>query len=218
MDGIHDLGGKEGFGPIRIDPEERIFPHRWEARVFGLFYALDPPGDWTGDWFRFCRELLPPEDYLARPYYDQWLQSLAAMLLNSGVVTLDELVDGRVRSALAYTPRPHRAAEVQVLKSRSEDFRRPAESAPRFETGANIRVRDLSSPGHTRLPQFVRGHRGRVVRYQGFHILPDRNAEGQEKAEHLYQVEFRSADIWADVKNPRDTVRLDLWESYLEQA
>ena len=218
MDGIHDLGGKEGHGPIRIDPEETLFEDRWEERVFGLFYALHQPEDWTGDWFRFCRELIPPEQYLTRPYYDQWLQSLAAMLLNSGVVTLDELVTGRSQGALPDRPRLQSAVDVARLKSRSESFERAAEVEPRFGVGASVRARELSTPGHTRLPQYVRGHIGTVRRCQGCHVLPDRNALGEEVAEPLYLVEFQADAIWADARSRRDTVLLDLWESYLASA
>ena len=218
MDGIHDLGGKEGHGPIRIDPEETRFGERWEERVFGLFYALHQPEDWTGDWFRFCRELIPPEQYLTRPYYDQWLQSLAAMLLNSGVVTLDELVTGRSEREWPERPGRQSAAEVARLKSRSESFERAPDAEPRFRVGASVRAEGRSTPGHTRLPQYVRGQVGTVRRYQGCHVLPDRNVFGDESAEPLYLVEFPAEAIWLDARSSRDTVLLDLWESYLVPA
>ena len=215
MEGVHDLGGKEGHGPIRIEREETRFRDRWEERVFGLYYALHQPEDWTGDWFRYCREMIPPEQYLTRPYYDQWLQSLTAMLLNSGVVTLEEVLEGRSQQALPERPRVQSAADVARLKSRSERFERRPKVEPRFEVGASVRTRGLSTPGHTRLPQYIRGQTGTVRRYHGCHVLPDRNVFGEEVAEPLYSVEFRADAIWADARNHRDTVLLDLWESYL---
>ncbi len=216
MDGIHDMGGKEGFGPISADPDEKILAHEWERRVLGIFFALSAPDDWTGDWFRYCRELLPPEDYLARPYYDQWLQSLTAMLLNSGVVTLEELADGSSSRELGEWPRPHSAEDVLRLKSRSERFDREAAMSPRFREGDRVRVRLLSTPGHTRLPQYARGQLGRVARCQGCHVLPDENAFGRVVAEPLYLVSLRPSSIWKDAEDSDASVFLDLWESYLE--
>ncbi len=36
MDGIHDLGGKQGFGAVVRETNEPVFHARWESRVFGL--------------------------------------------------------------------------------------------------------------------------------------------------------------------------------------
>jgi hypothetical protein len=39
MDGIHDLGGMSGFGPVEVERDEPIFHERWEARAFALVFA-----------------------------------------------------------------------------------------------------------------------------------------------------------------------------------
>jgi nitrile hydratase subunit beta len=36
MDGVHDLGGREGFGPIVDKADERPFHADWEMRAFGI--------------------------------------------------------------------------------------------------------------------------------------------------------------------------------------
>src|SRR4051794_7008098 len=56
---------------------------------------LRAPRDWNVDKFRFTREQLPPVEYLTRPYFDQWYRCYAAMLLGSGLVTVEELASGR---------------------------------------------------------------------------------------------------------------------------
>ena len=160
MDGIHDLGGKQGHGRLAIDPGEAVFRAEWEARVFGLYFALCPSDDWSGDWFRHCRELIPPVQYLTRPYYDQWLQTLSAMLINSGAVRLEEIVSGRSDEMPANPPALQRASDVQHLKHKSESFERASATAPKFLSGATVRVRTASTPGHTRLPQYLRGQVG----------------------------------------------------------
>ncbi|MGH7786970.1 MAG: hypothetical protein ACRERC_08900, partial [Candidatus Binatia bacterium] len=36
MDGIHDLGGMNGFGPVAVEPDEPVFHEPWEAIAFAL--------------------------------------------------------------------------------------------------------------------------------------------------------------------------------------
>src|SRR2546425_68806 len=35
MNGIHDMGGMHGFGPVEPDPNEPVFHSRWEGRQHG---------------------------------------------------------------------------------------------------------------------------------------------------------------------------------------
>jgi nitrile hydratase len=82
-----------------------------------------------------------------------------------------------------------------------------------------VRARNLHPPGHTRLPRYVRGRLGQVRAHRGGHVYPDARAAGLgDCPQHLYSVEFRARELWGDAASPRDTVRLDLWESYLEPA
>ncbi len=59
MDDMHDLGGKEGFGPIAVTHEDKAFDHDWEGRMYVLSQTVGAE-DWTIDCFRFLVELLPP--------------------------------------------------------------------------------------------------------------------------------------------------------------
>ena len=36
MNGIHDMGGMHGMGPIEVREDERPFHAEWEARAWGL--------------------------------------------------------------------------------------------------------------------------------------------------------------------------------------
>ena len=94
MDGIHDLGGKQGFGPIDIDAPEAGFHEPWEGRMWGLSRSTGFR-DWTIDWWRHVRELIDPADYLTRAYFDRWAQTQIAAYIDSGVFTLEEIVSGR---------------------------------------------------------------------------------------------------------------------------
>ena len=114
MDGIHDLGGREGFGAVDVDEKEEAFHYPWEGRIRGIVHAIQNPGDWNIDWFRHCRELIEPVDYLTRPYFDQWLQSYCAMMVNSGVATIEELSTGKSAPDAATTRWP---PEPETIRS-----------------------------------------------------------------------------------------------------
>ncbi|HTZ68466.1 MAG TPA: nitrile hydratase subunit beta [Roseiarcus sp.] len=218
MDGVHDLGGREGFGPIAGKADDKVIHAEWEIRDFGIKQSSAAGQAWTIDWFRHCRELADPVDYLTRPYYDQWLTTLAAQLVDEGYLTLDEIK----RGALAFTPRPGRppqtpeAARASVKDPRS--FVVNVNAPPRFALGQTVRCRLDGGSGHTRLPGYVRGRAGAIHAHHGGHVLADASARGEKRGEHLYTVSFASADLWPEAKGSLDRVFVDLWESYLEPA
>ncbi len=133
MDGVHDLGGREGFGPIVDKADDKPFHADWEMRAFGIKEVS--AANWTIDWFRHCRELAVPVDYLTRPYFDQRLTTVAAQLIDEGYLTLDEIKAG----ASAFTPRPSRPP--QTPKAARAFVRTPTSFAvtvntpPRFALG-----------------------------------------------------------------------------------
>ena len=123
MDGVHDLGGREGFGPIVDKADDKPFHADWEMRAFGMKQASAAAQSWTIDWFRHCRELTDPVDYLTRPYFDQWLTTLAAQMIDEGYLTLDEIKTRRP----AFTPKPGvppqtRRPRAPIVKT-AEEFR-----------------------------------------------------------------------------------------------
>src|SRR5688500_19507313 len=108
MDGIHDLGGRQGFGLVDVNEPEEIFHSAWEGRVWGMVRAIGRLPDWSLDWFRHCRELIDPADFLTRPNSGRGVQTYAAMLVNPGAAPAGEGAGGRrrpARSALK-PPRP----------------------------------------------------------------------------------------------------------------
>jgi len=218
MDGVHDLGGREGFGPIEGKHDPKVVHAEWEIRDFAIKQSSAAGQSWTIDWFRYCRELTGPVDYLTRPYYDQWLTTLAAQLIDEGYLTLDEIR----RGAAAFAPKPGRppqtaeGARASVKDPRS--FAASVNAPPRFALGQAVRCRPDGGSGHTRLPGYVRGRAGEIHAHHGGHVLADASARGEKRGEHLYTVSFASADLWPEAKASADRVFVDLWESYLEPA
>jgi len=217
MDGMHDLGGRQGFGRVGADEPEEAFHSDWEARMFALAFVISAPPGWTLDWWRHARELIDPADYLQRPYFDQWMQLHAALLVDDGLATVEELASGHAETRSHDLGAPMTRAEAQgALRRRPSPFDRASSRAPLYGLGQGVRAAAMGSPGHTRLPGYARGRAGRVAHVRGHHVLPDASARGQELAEPLYTVAFAAAELWPEAARSKDEIMIDLWESYLE--
>ena len=96
MNGIHDLGGRHGMGPIDIDPEQPIFRADWERRMFAMFILAFAGGHFNIDQFRAAIEKMAPTEYLESDYYEHWLYSLETWCKANGSLTEKEIED-RIR-------------------------------------------------------------------------------------------------------------------------
>ena len=217
MDGIHDLGGRQGFGKIDVDEPEIQFHAPYEARVRSIVHAMTQAPDWSVDWFRHSRELINPADYLTRPYFDQWAQAYGAMLVNSGWATVEELASGKSASPVKGLPPPADAEKARASVLKEKRFDAPVDVPPIYAHNDQVRTVTRVSSGHTRLPMYARGKAGKIIDHHGAHIFADAMALAEKRYEHLYTVEFSLAELWPEVDDSKDTVTLDLWESYLER-
>ena len=87
--------------------------------------------------------------------------------------------------------------------------------SPAFAPGDRVKTRRRVAADHTRLPAYAAAATGTITAHHGSHAIPDRGAAGEHVGDHLYTVEFSAPELWGDDADPRDTVRLELWESYL---
>ncbi len=91
MNGVHDMGGMDGFGPVEIEADEPVFHAEWERRAFAITVAMGFYGRWNIDTSRFARERIPPAEYLAASYYEKWLLGLETLLAENDLVSRDEI-------------------------------------------------------------------------------------------------------------------------------
>ena len=223
MDGIHDLGGKHGFGPIVREANEPAFHERWEAVVFALSGALGAAGVMRNvDQFRHAVERIDPVAYLDHGYYGRWLGAIENLLVEAGLLTQSEIDDRVQRSGGALgrvAARPSGAPDRIGYAPEGLEAQRLLSAAPKFNVGDAVVTQDAPCAGHTRLPAYARGKRGEVTAWHGGWVLPDANAHGQgERPAHLYTISFPGRALWGAGAEPATTVCLDLFEPYLEQV
>jgi len=187
MDGIHDLGGLEGFGPVPYRTGEPVFHHSWEGRVFALMLLAGAPNI---DAFRHAIERVDPVTYLTAGYYGRWLAALERSVAEKPATSGTRSQAGS-RRAVGY--------------------------APRFRVGQPVLVKEVRTPGHTRCPGYVRRRRGVVEIVHPAWVFPDTNAHGLgERPQYVYCVGFDGRELWGDGAEPGARFHIDLFESYLD--
>jgi nitrile hydratase len=206
VDGIHDLGGMGGFGPVEVERDEPVFHERWEAEAFALnALGILVLRAYNVDEYRHAVERMAPAHYLGASYYERMLTGAASLLVEKGFVTRTEL---EVRAGGAFP------------LARPAEAPRPADVAPHkahFAVGALVRVRDFHPRGHTRVPRYVRGKRGVIVHVAPKFGFPDTSAHGlAPREEHTYHVRFEASELWGSAAGSDEAVIVDLWASYLE--
>ncbi|MEP1839172.1 MULTISPECIES: nitrile hydratase subunit beta [Alphaproteobacteria] len=224
MSRVHDMGGRFGDGPVVPSSEDEVFHEDWHARALALTLAAGMLGKWNIDVSRHARECLSPQDYTAFSYYELWMGGLAALLVQTGVLSRDDLAGKGADEISALAAKKLTADQVAGVLARGGPVDRDSNVAAIFAVGDAVVTRKIAENllvdgGHTRLPTYAAGARGRIVRYHGTHVFPDSNAHGLGEApEPLYAVAFPASELWAHPEHSRDEVVLDLWQSYLAPA
>lgn len=215
MDGIHDLGGKTGYGPVDVNEPEEPFHNDYEGRMWAMSRIARAP-QVNIDWWRHIRELIDPDDYLNRPYFDSWAQTTIASMIDADVFSREELQTGISKTApLGQSGILNYTDVLEQNASLSFSFEKSLEYPPKFVIDDTIKTCTHGHAGHTRLPEYARGKTGVIHSYRGAHIFADDNAKGVERSEHLYTVIFTAQELWGPSAHPADRVSLELWESYL---
>ena len=86
MNGVHDLGGMHGFGPVVREPDEPVFHAPWEGRVQAMM-GLAARAARLRAGMRFAIESVEPVRHLAASYWERWLAALELGVLARGLVT-----------------------------------------------------------------------------------------------------------------------------------
>ena len=219
MNGAHDLGGMHGMGPIEPEPDEPVFHHDWERRVFAATLAAGYLRKWNIDISRFAREQMPGPEYLNTTYYEHWLFGLERLLVEKSLLSPEELRTGRAREPAPEGLVPLRASQVGNVLLKGSSARRADGEPSRFRPGDGVLTRNIHPAGHTRLPRYARGKRGVIDRDHGTFVFPDTNGMGLgEKPQHCYSVRFTLRELWGPDASLRDSVYIDLWDDHLEPA
>ncbi|MGI3170078.1 nitrile hydratase subunit beta [Pseudooceanicola sp. C21-150M6] len=221
MNGPHDMGGLDGFGPVQPDGETGLFHAGWERRMMAMMVAAGAMGHWSIDEMRSAREDRSPAEYYSVGYYHLWLLGLERMLVEKGLLDPTEITGGPIVEGTVAPRRVLRAEDVSGVLARGAPAERSSAEAapPKFGPGDAVRMRNLQPRGHCRLPAYARGKPGRVEAVQGYHLYADASAQGEGDVAHwLYTISFDAVDLWGARGVKGDSVTIDAWEPYIDPA
>ncbi len=226
MNGVHDLGGTDGLGPVEVPENEPVFRAEWEKAAFAMFSMPFRAGFFGVDRFRYGIELIPPAVYLNSPYYEHWMHTVEHWGLEKGVLDAAE-IDERAAFFLENpdAPLPEREdpdllAFVDGVVKAGAPAGRPSDNVAKYAVGDTVTVIDDSPHGHTRKARYIRGKTGVIELAHGTFIYPDSAGNGGDDApEHVYTVKFTNEELWgAEAAEPNGVVYFDVWEPYIVPA
>jgi nitrile hydratase subunit beta len=219
VNGIHDMGGMHGMGPIQSEKNEPVFHAPWEGRVFALRRAMGAWRKWNIDSTRHEIELVPPAEYLRMSYYERQLGAFIDLMVKRELITRAEAETGKPAPDAGKVNPALTVEGALALVAKGVSTKRAVAVNARFKAGEKVRVRNMHPVGHTRLPRYARGKTGTIDRDHGVFVFPDTNAHFLgEKPQHVYSVRFAARELWGEQAAPRDSVYVDMWDDYLEPA
>ena len=219
MNGVHDMGGMHGMGPIEREKNEPVFHARWEGRVFALNRAVGAWGKWNLDASRHQKELIPAADYLRMSYFEKFLVGMTELLVNRGLVTRVEVEKGKPARGSKKAIPSFTADKVPAFVANGVPASRNTPADPTFKVGQRVRARNINPASHTRMPRYSRGKLGTIARDHGVFVFPDTNAHFLgEKPQHVYSVRFAARELWGEQAKPQDAIYVNLWDDHLEPA
>lgn len=225
MNGVHDMGGMHGFGPIDIEADEPVFHEKWEGRVYGMVTSIREELDVYGPYgSRHYIENIPPARYLASSYYEKWMLALESALVSKGLLTAEE-IDARTRefgedpsAEVATRNDPELAKRVRERIYKPQPLEQQADSSPLFAVGDEVAVRNIHPVGHTRLPRYVRGKRGVIAGIYGAQGFQDEPTVADSSPQHVYSVVFEADELWGENAELNQSLYIDMWECWMEAA
>ncbi len=203
MDGLHDLGGRQGFGPVVRQGHTEPFHNEAEIRIAAMWVRLVRHGVYNMDEYRHAIERMEPRHYMTASYYERTFTAVASLCVERGVFSAGEL------SA---------AAGFEVPLSRPSREGRIADAQlPEIQVGDRVRVKDNFVPGHIRMPGYIRGKEGVVVGVSPAYPYPDAHGHGLQSAwQRSFDVRFSSRHLWPDGAEDAE-VQVGVFHSYLQR-
>ena len=228
MNGVHDLGGTDGLGPVVVEENEPVWRAEWEKAGFGMFPFPFAAGWFNVDMFRYGIEQMHPAHYLLSPYYEHWVHTAehygdpGGSHRSGGAREAHRNTSSRTpNEPLPDTKNPDLVAFAEAAVKGGVSPRRDSDAPAQFKVGDRVRIRDDSPKGHTRRARYVRGKTGTVELHHGTFVYPDSVGNGGRRRPpaRLHDPLRRQGPVGRRRRRgPNTVVYFDAWEPYLEPA
>jgi len=111
------------------------------------------------------------------------------------------------------------AAQAKVLLHNGLSCRVDSDLPALFQVGDRVRAKVMHPHTYTRLPRYVRGKVGNIVKDYGVYVFPDTVGQRLDtKPQHVYSVRFAAQELWGADASANDSLFVDLFDDHLEAA
>lgn len=108
-------------------------------------------------------------------------------------------------------------AQVEVLLRDGLSCRGETDTPAKFQVGDRVWAKVIHPQTYTRLPRYVRGKIGTVVKDHGVYVFPDTVGQRLDtNPQHVYSVRFAAQELWGTEAPANDCLFLDLFDDHLE--
>ena len=203
MNGVHDMGGMDGFGKVEAEQNEPPFHAdvgRPRARHAARRWATPAPG--TSTIRAMPRRRLPPRDLSRRLLLSALGAGMEKNLLERGFWPRTSSRPA-IRCGRASRCARKLTKDVVDAGMTRNSFFRQQQGPARFKPGDRVRTVNINPLTHTRLPRYARDKVGMVELIHGCHAFPDSVAsERGDDPQWLYTVVFDGREIWGPDADP----------------
>lgn len=110
-------------------------------------------------------------------------------------------------------------AQAEALLRDGLSCRAESNDVARFQVGDRVRARVMHPQTYTRLPRYVRGKVGTIIKDHGVYVFPDTVGQRLDtKPQHVYSVRFAAQELWGADAPASDALFLDLFNDHLESV
>lgn len=107
--------------------------------------------------------------------------------------------------------------QAEALLRDGLSCRGETDAPAKFQVGDRVRAKVIHPQTYTRLPRYVRGKIGTVMKDHGVYVFPDTVGQRLDtKPQHVYSVRFAAQELWGSAAPAQDGLFLDLFDDHLE--
>lgn len=111
------------------------------------------------------------------------------------------------------------AAQAEALLRNGLSCSVESDLPARFQLGDRVRAKVMHPRTYTRLPRYVRGKVGNIVKDYGVYVFPDTVGQRLDtKPQHVYSVRFAAQDLWGADAPANDSLFVDLFDDHLDST
>jgi nitrile hydratase len=109
------------------------------------------------------------------------------------------------------------ATQAKTLLREGVDCRGENTQPAKFREGDRVRAKVMHPQTYTRLPRYVRGKIGTIIKDHGVYVFPDTLGERiGTNPQHVYSVRFAARELWGTTVAENDALFIDLFDEHLE--